>query len=877
MKNNPCMNSIKSLLLLAIGIATAFHSFSQEKTPLKLWYKEPAANWNQALPLGNGNMGAMVFGGVATEHLQLNENTLYSGDPSQNYKQVNVNQGFEQVLKLFKEEKNAEADEYIRKNWLGRLHANYQPLGDLFFKVKNSLNIEDYKRELDIENSILKISYKDQGVYFEREFFASHTDSVIVVKFTASKPVLDIVASFSTVHPTAQHYVDGQLLVMKGQAPGYSSRRTLAQIENWKDQYKHPELFDSKGKRKFESQNLYGEQIGGLGTYFESLLKASLKNGKLMYENNSLHVQNSSEVVFIVAASTSFNGFNKSPVKEGKDFDKIAKRIIQKASVKTFDDLKKNHQKDYKSLFDRVELNLVSTTSSNNTPTDERIVEFRKNKDPKLVELLFQYGRYLMISGSRSGGQPLNLQGLWNYEVIPPWNGAYTMNINTEMNYWPAELTNLSECHEPLFQMVKEIAINGEETAKRMYNRRGWVAHHNVSIWRETYPNDNNPGASFWNLSGGWLLSHHWEHFLYTGDYKFLKEQAYPLMRGAAEFYADWLVKDKNGYWVTAVSNSPENKFINKNGEMAHMSSGPTMDMSIVRELFTRTVATAKLLQCDSALVVELEEKLSKLAPFQIGSKGQLLEWQQEYKEEDPYHRHLSHLYGLYPGNQIRKDVDTAIFNAARQSLLLRGDAATGWSMGWKINLWARLYNGDRALTILENLFNPIGFDTEKNKDEGSKVGFTGGLYKNLFDAHPPFQIDGNFGATAGIAELLVQSHASAIHLLPALPSFWKQGSVKGLKARGGFEVAVSWEGNQLKKAEVFSKLGGRCRIRTSIPVKVLETDSKKAEGENKNVFYTIGGFGNGVPNKQGQLKNGSDFEIDFETVKGRKYTIVGF
>ncbi len=783
---------------------------------LILHYNEPAANWNEALPLGNGRMGAMVYGGVAEEHLQLNENTLYSGEPSLSYKNVNIAGDFDKVIKLLSESKNAEADELIRKKWLGRLHANYQPLGDLFFKSGLPKKLTNYRRELDLSNSLLRITYQADGVEFTREMFASHPDSVIVVKFAATKPVLDITASFTSVHPTAKVTVKNEVLSVKGQAPGYSSRRTLAQIEGWQNQYKHPELFDATGKRKFEKQNLYEDEINGLGMYFEARLKANKRDGELLSDSNSIHIKNSSEVTFVLSAATSFNGFNKSPSKEGADARKTAKRILERAISKSYNDLKKDHISDYKKLFDRVTLDLAGQVKQDTVPTDRRVVNFAENNDPALVKLLFQYGRYLMISGSRKGGQPLNLQGIWNDQVIPPWNGGYTININTEMNYWPAEVTNLSECHEPLFRMIREMAVTGSETAKRMYNRRGWVAHHNVSIWRETFPNDGSPGASFWNMAAGWLLSHMWEHYLFTGDVKFLKNEAYPLMRSAAMFYADWLIEDKQGNLVSAAGNSPENSFLNAKGERAQISSGATMDITIIRELFTRTIETANMLKTDQALVEELTKKLSRLAPYRIGSKGQIQEWQQDYAEPEPKHRHISHLYGLHPGNQIIPE-RPELLQAAKKTLILRGDEATGWSMGWKINMWARLLDGNHAYTIIRNLFKPVGY---------GEVKYTGGgLFKNLFDAHPPFQIDGNFGFTAGVAEMLMQSHNGYVHLLPALPAIWPSGEVKGLVARGGFVIDMKWSEGRIQKLTVHSRLGGICRIK--VPEEMICREKK--------------------------------------------------
>jgi alpha-L-fucosidase 2 len=823
-----------------------------------IWYKSPAASWTEALPLGNGRIGAMVFGGAEEEHLQLNENTLYSGEPSQTYRNVKITpESFQQVMALLKEEKNAAVDEYVRKNWLGKLHANYQPLGDLFVRVQAPGSVTDYKRSLDLREAVHRVEYKKNGVSFRRETFLSHPDSVLVMRFTADKPMMNISIRMGSVHPTATSTISAKRLLLNGQAPGYSSRRTLEQIEGWKDQYKHPQLFDAQGKRKFQKLNLYGAEADGLGMFFQAGIALQKTDGVVSYKDSMLEVSGCSELILVLSAATSFNGFQKSPSKEGLDPAVINARILNKALQRPYLLLKQRHTTDHQGLFGRTDLQLGPDAASNK-PTDERIASFRKDQDPGMVKLLFDFGKYLMIAGSRKGGQPLNLQGIWNDLVIPPWNGAYTLNINAEMNYWPAEVLGLGDCHEPLFRMTKEIAVSGAATARDMYQRRGWVAHHNVSIWRETYPNDNNPGASFWNMTGGWLLSHFWEHYLFTKDEKFLRDEAFPLMTGAARFYADWLVRDKHGYWITALNNSPENAFKNAKGEAAYLSAGPTMDIAILRELFSRTILACKKLGKEPELATELQSKLDSLAPYKIGARGQWQEWQTDYKEREPQHRHVSHLYPLHPGDQIDPLHTPEWAAATKRTLELRGYAATGWSMGWKTNLWARLWKGDKALEILNNLITPVGFST--TAADGKTISYTGGggLYRNMFDAHPPFQIDGNFGAAAGIVEMLLQSHTDAIHLLPALPAAWKEGRFSGFRARGGFQLDAQWKDGQLSSASLKAAADGACRLRTSVPVIIVDEKGNRIAVERKKIGYTA-----------------PLFEVVFSARKGASYRLI--
>ncbi|MDR1096640.1 MAG: glycoside hydrolase family 95 protein [Tannerella sp.] len=836
----------KLLLFPVLSLLIACRQEKEES--LTLWYNEPATEWNDALPVGNGQAGAMIFGGAGRELLQLNENTLYSGEPSVIFKDIKVTpESLEQAVSLLKRGDYAEAGEIAAKQWLGRLHQYYQPFGDLH--IENNRDgggeISACRRELNISEAIARTTFRQDGATYTREIFASHPDRVIIIRLTGDRPDgMDVTLRFDGPHPTASQSAGGNsCLLYKGKAPGYVERRTFEQIEAWGDRHKHPELYDGDGNRRFDKRVLYGEEIDGKGMLFEARL-APVLSGKGEIEitaEGGMRIHGTNDVYLILALATSFNGYDKSPSLEGVDPSEKTGNLLANALKYDYKTLKKRHTDDYKSLFDRVSLHLPSTVEQESLSTDERIIRFAAQPDPGLAALLYQYGRYLMISGSRPGGQPLNLQGMWNREVIPPWNCGYTQNINSEMNYWPAETANLPECHEPLFRLIRELSVTGRETARDMYGRRGWVAHHNTSIWRESLPNDNVPTASFWPMAQGWYSSHLWEHYLFTGDEQFLANEAYPILRGAAEFYADWLVDDGRGNLVTPAGISPENAFLTgKPGERAALSMGPTMDMSIIRETFTRTVRASEILHTDAALRDELNDKLARLLPYRIGARGQLQEWMHDFKEAEPKHRHISHLYGLYPGDQITPET-AELFKAAETSLNLRGDEATGWSMGWKINCRARLLDGNRAYRIIRNLFNPTGFGPAK-KDRATMGG--GGLYKSLLDAHPPFQIDGNFGYTAGVTEMLLQSHAGYIQLLPALPDAWPEGHVSGLKARGNFELSFRWTDSQLQEATIRSLAGKPCCIRTSVPVTVSKgkttvTRSEPVTSNGKTCYRT--------------------------------------
>jgi len=761
-----------------------------------LWYDKPASSWTEALPVGNGRLGAMVYGGIEKETIQFNEETLWSGQPH-DYANEGAHEVFDKLRQLLWDGKQNEAhklgNERFMSDPFGQL--NYQPFGNILLGFPDHEKAVNFTRKLDLEDAISSVLYEVEGVEYKREVFASEPDQAIIIQINSSKnEALNFTAGMDSPHSEYDVSVNGDVIIISGKANNYP-----------------------KGKiRK-------GAPYPDSKTTFEARLKVVIEGGELVSEEKTIKVTNAKSATLKLVAATSFVNFNDI---SGNPAD-LCETYLKKLEGKSYKDLKQAHIHDYQKLFSRVELDFGESEISNR-PTNERLISFKQDEDPSLVSLLFQYGRYLLISSSREGTQPANLQGIWNDKLSPSWDSKYTININTEMNYWPAEITNLSELVDPVIQMVEDLSVTGQKVAKEHYNLNGWVTHHNTDIWRGAAP-INNANHGIWPVGGAWLSQHLWWHYQFNGDKEYLKNTAYPILKEASLFFSEYLVPDpKNPEWlVSGPSNSPE---------LGGLVMAPTMDHQIIRNLLGNTIEAAEILGVDANFAKMLKEKRSKIAPNLIGQHGQLQEWLIDNDDPKNQHRHVSHLWGLHPGNEIHPLTTPDLAEACRVTLSHRGDGGTGWSRAWKINFWARLLDGDHSFLLLKNLMVPSITQETDMRDKG-------GLYYNLFDAHPPFQIDGNFGATSGITEMLLQSHLRDengdfyMDILPALPSDLPIGKVSGIKGRGGFEISISWENGELVSVDIKSLLGKKLNLRYDGKLISQETEKGESYSFTANKF----------------------------------------
>ena len=755
-----------------------------DNLPNILWYNRPAITFEEALPIGNGKLGALIYGGANNDSIFLNDLTLWTGTP------VNPNEGgdaYKWISKireaLFKEDyKTADSlQHYVQ----GHNSEYYQPLGILNIKDINKGHVSEYSRRLNLDSSLATLSYVRDGIKYTREYFASHPDKMIAIKLSASqKRAINCDISLTSLIP---HHVKAsqQQLTMTG--------------------------------------HVLGDEANS--THFCSILQAKNTDGLITANDSTLHLQGVSEAVIYLVNETSYNGFDKHPVKEGAPYLENATDEAWHLVNYTYPELRQRHLKDYKKLFNRVSFNLQGAKFDSKRTTDQQLLAYTDQHEynPYLEQLYFQYGRYLLISCSRTPGLPANLQGLWAPALRSPWRGNYTININLEENYWPAEVTNLPEMVMPMDGMLKALSVTGKHNAKHFYGiDKGWCTGHNTDAWAMSNPvgtGNESPQWSNWAMGGAWLVQTLWDHYDYTRNIEYLRNTAYPLMKGAADFMLEWLIEDPHNpnELITAPCTSPEADYITDKGYRGSSFYGGTADLAIIRELFKNTIKGAKSLGIDKDYQQKLQAAINRLRPYKIGKRGNLQEWYYDWDDQDWQHRHQSHLLGLYPFHQISLSKTPELAAAATKTLEIKGDNSTGWSTGWRINLWARLHRSDKAYQILRKLLTYVSPDIYKDSKH-----YSGGTYPNLFDAHPPFQIDGNFGGTAGICEMVMQCDGENMDLLPALPQEWNAGEIKGLKARGNYEIDLAWNNHKVTKAKITSLSGGKLTVNYNGKAKTL-------------------------------------------------------